>query len=150
MAEVSTCLLFDGAAEQAATLYVGLVPDSAIQSVRRAGGSVVLVEFTLAGRPHVALNGPVVVPSMAMSLVVTARDQAQSDAIWQAHLDAGSTELRCGWLTDRYGMSWQIVPHGVHDLLFGPDPAANARAFACMQGQIRIDTAAIAAAARGE
>lgn len=150
MAEVSTCLLFDGAAEQAAALYVALVPGSVIQAVRRAGDSVVLVEFTLAGRPHVALNGPGVVPSMAMSIVVTASDQAQSDAIWQAHLDAGSTELRCGWLTDRFGISWQIVPQGVHDLLFGPDPAANARAFACMQGQIRIDTAAIAAAAQGE
>lgn len=150
MAEIATCLLFDGAAEEAARLYVGLVPGSALQAVRRAGDAVVLVEFTLAGRPHVALNGPGVVPSMAMSIVVTAEDQAQADAIWQAHLAAGSSELRCGWLTDRFGMSWQVVPRGVHDLLFGPDPAANARAFACMQGQIRIDTAAIAAAARGE
>ena len=152
MAEIATCLWFDTAAEEAARCYVGLVPGSRLGRIRRpaADAPAVIVDFSLAGVPYLALSGgPQVRHSPAASIVVTLPDQASADALWQAHLAAGSSEVRCGWMTDRWGLSWQIVPAGLHDLLFGPDPGANARAYACLQGQTRIDLAAIAAAAQG-
>ena len=82
--------------------------------------------------------------------MVETADQAGTDALWQAHLDAGSTPVACGWITDRFGVSWQVFPRTMGALLFAGTPKANARAFAAMQAQVKIDTAAIAAAARGE
>jgi predicted 3-demethylubiquinone-9 3-methyltransferase (glyoxalase superfamily) len=152
MVETHTCLWFDGAAEEAARTYVALVPGSALGAVLRPapGAPVVLVRFSLAGTPYAALNGgPSQKHGHAASIVVAAEDQAAADAIWDAHLAQGSIPVACGWLTDRWGLSWQVFPRGVLDLLFGGTPAANARAFAAMQAQVRIDTAAIAAAAAG-
>lgn len=153
MPDVSTCLWYDGEAEEAARCYVGLVPGSAMGRVMRPapGASALVVEFALAGVPYVGLNGgPEFRHSPAASITVMTPDQAGSDDVWHAHLRAGSTEGPCGWMTDRWGVSWQIYPRVMQELLFGPDPEANARAMACMRGQSRIDTAAIMAAAKGD
>lgn len=152
MTAVSTCLWLGERGEEAVNLYVALVPGSAITAVHRPapGAPAVLMTFHLAGAPFSALcapGGPA--PGHAASIVVQTEDQAGTDALWDAHLAAGSVPVACGWITDRFGVSWQVFPRTTVDLLFGGDPAANARAFAAMQAQVRIDTAAIAAAVRG-
>lgn len=152
MTGVSTCLWLGERGEEAVNLYVSLVPGSAITAVHRPapGAPAVLMTFHLGGVPFSALcapgNPP---PTHAASIVIQTEDQAGTDALWDAHLAAGSTPVACGWITDRYGQSWQVFPRTMGELLFGGTPAANARAFAVMQTQVKIDTAAIAAAARG-
>jgi predicted 3-demethylubiquinone-9 3-methyltransferase (glyoxalase superfamily) len=149
---VSTCLWLGERGEEAVKLYVSLVPGSAITAVHRpaAGAPAVLIHFRIGDAPFSALcapGGPP--PGHAASIVVQTEDQAGTDALWAAHLDAGSTPVACGWITDRFGVSWQVFPKTTGALLFGGTPEANARAFAAMQAQVKIDTAAIAAAARG-
>ena len=122
MSKISPCLWFDGEAEEAAQFYVSLLPDSRIDRVQRnvadspAGkeGSVLVVDFTLAGQRFMALNGGTRFDyTHAVSFHVDCADQAEVDRLWDALSDGGSVE-RCGWLRDRYGVSWRIIPpaHG--------------------------------------
>lgn len=151
------CLWFDGQAEEAASLYVSLLPDSHIDRVTRAPGdypnghegNALTVEFTLAGRAYMALNGgPMFKFTEALSLQIIVDDQAEVERLTDA-LSAVPEAEQCGWLKDRYGLSWQIVPRRLPELLADPDPAKTKRVFEAMMEMHRIDIAALERAAAG-
>lgn len=157
MKTVSTCLWFGTDAEAAARLYVGLVPGSRIDHVQRApgawpggaAGDAILVAFTLGGQSFQALNGGTPAEyGMAASISVTCADQTEVDRLWAALTADGGSEIMCGWLRDRWGIPWQIVPEALPRLLADPDPAVSGRVFAAMQGMIKLDVAALERAAR--
>lgn len=148
-AKVRTCLWFDDQGEEAATFYVSLLPESGIDNVVRPDpdGPPLVVEFTLAGTPYMVLNGgPHVTLNEAASISVLTRDQPETDRLWTALLADGGSESRCGWLKDRYGLSWQIVPETLPKLLSSPDKEAAGRAKAAMMTMQKIDIAALEAA----
>lgn len=150
-AKLSTCLWFDGAAEEAARFYVSLTPGSEIGEVTRVapGAPALIVAFTLAGAPFQALNGgkgPHFTD--AASIAVHTDDQDETDRLWSA-LSEGGKEGRCGWLKDRYGLSWQIVPKALAQLMAASDPAAAQRVTQALMGMKKIDITALEAAHRG-
>jgi predicted 3-demethylubiquinone-9 3-methyltransferase (glyoxalase superfamily) len=150
--KISTCLWFDDAAEEAATLYTSLIPDSAITSSFSPDPQQppLLVEFTLAGVPYQGLNGgPQFPQSEAVSIVVHTEDQVETDRLWDALLANGGSESQCGWLKDRFGLSWQIVPRRFMELLSDPDRVAAGRAMAAMMQMRKLDIAALEAAFNG-
>jgi predicted 3-demethylubiquinone-9 3-methyltransferase (glyoxalase superfamily) len=144
------CLWFDGQAEQAAAHYTAIFPNSAITSVRRnPDGSVLVVEWTLDGQPYQGLNGgPQFAFSEAVSFSVACADQAEVDHYWNALTDGGE-ESMCGWLKDRFGVSWQIVPARLPELLGDPDRERAERAWQAMLGMRRIVVAELEQAADG-
>jgi predicted 3-demethylubiquinone-9 3-methyltransferase (glyoxalase superfamily) len=153
------CLWFDGDAEQAATFYTSLLPDSRIDRIQRAptdypsggAGAVLVVEFTLAGRSYMAMNGGPGHPfTQAVSLSIDCTDQAEVDRLWAALTADGGEPVACGWLRDRWGLSWQIVPSALPRLLSDPDPARAARVFQAMMGMVKLDVAELERAAEGE
>ncbi len=151
--KVATCLWFDGNAEEAATFYTSLIPDSSITSVARVdpNGPALMVHFLLGGVPFQALNGgPKFTFTEAASISVATEDQAETDRLWEALVADGGSESRCAWLKDRFGLSWQIVPAALPRLLASPDRAAANRAMQAMLGMRKIDVAALEAAYRGE
>jgi predicted 3-demethylubiquinone-9 3-methyltransferase (glyoxalase superfamily) len=150
--KVATCLWFDGAAEEAARFYTSLIPDSEVTSVLRVtpDGPALLVTFTLAGTPFQALNGgPQHRLSEAVSISVSTKDQAETDRLWDALLADGGSPMACSWLTDRFGLCWQIVPEVLPRFLGSTDRAAAGRAMQAMMGMVKIDIAALEAAYRG-
>jgi len=157
MSRITPFLWFDDQAEEAANLYVSLFPNSRITSVTRYGeagpgqpGSVMIVSFELDGLPVTALNGgPVFKLSEAFSMSVDCADQAEVDRYWDALLDDGGHASQCGWLKDRYGLSWQIVPRALPRLLADPDRAKAQRVMAAMLKMIKLDVATLEAAAAG-
>ena len=157
MPDIVTSLWFDTDAHEAAEFYCSLFPNSEITNVMRytdAGpgepGTVVTVDFVLDGRRFNAINGgPMFTFSEAISLLVPCVDQAEVDRLWTALLDGGRPS-QCGWLKDRYGLSWQIVPNGLDELLGDPDPDRARRATEAMLQQSKLDLAAIVAAADAE
>ncbi|MCC6729985.1 MAG: VOC family protein [Chthonomonadales bacterium] len=155
MQKVIPCLWYDGRAEEAASFYVGLLPDSRIDRVVRSpadtpsgpAGSVLVVEFTLAGNPYVALNGGPQFPfTEAVSFQIYCDDQAEVDRLWSA-LSEGGAEVQCGWVKDRWGLSWQVVPRRLMELMGDPDPGRARRAMEAMMGMVKIDIAGIERAA---
>jgi predicted 3-demethylubiquinone-9 3-methyltransferase (glyoxalase superfamily) len=155
MSEVSTCLWYGKDGENAVRFYVSLLPDSRIDHIQRApaawpGGDardVILISFTLAGQNFQALNGGTPAEyGTAASISVRCADQAEVDRLWAA-LTAGGSEIRCGWLRDRWGVPWQIVPEILPRLLADPDPAVAERVFTAMTGMIKLDAAALERAA---
>lgn len=151
--KVSTCLWFDGNGEEAAAFYTSLIPDSTITDVFRPepDGAPLIVEFTLAGVPYQALNGgPQFRHSEAASIVVLTDDQAETDRLWEALVADGGSESQCGWLKDRFGLSWQIVPRRFIQLVSAPDGAAAGRTMQAMMQMKKLDIAALEAAAKGE
>jgi predicted 3-demethylubiquinone-9 3-methyltransferase (glyoxalase superfamily) len=158
MPKVSTCLWFARDAEAAVRHYVSLVPDSAVQHVQRspgdwpggAAGDAILIAFTLGGQSYQALNGGTPADyGTAASISVTCADQAEVDRLWAALTADGGQEIMCGWLRDRWGVPWQIVPEVMLRLLADPDPAKAKRAFEAMQGMVKLDAAALERAAAG-
>jgi predicted 3-demethylubiquinone-9 3-methyltransferase (glyoxalase superfamily) len=155
---ITPCLWFNGEAEAAAALYVSVFPNAAVTRVLRYGadsrfpaGTALLVEFTLAGQSFQALNGGPQHPhTEAISLSIACKDAAEVDHYWSALTAEGGAPVQCGWLKDRFGVSWQVVPDGVLALFADPDPARAARALQAMMTQIKLDLAAIRAAADGE
>jgi predicted 3-demethylubiquinone-9 3-methyltransferase (glyoxalase superfamily) len=149
---VTPCLWFDGQAEEAAELYTSLVPDSRIVHVARYGeagpgapGSTMLVTFELGGRRFTALNGgPEFKFTPAISLEIECADQAEVDRYWSRLTDGGE-ESQCGWLTDRFGLSWQIVPLRLKELL--SDEAVAQQVIRAMLTMKKLDIAALEAAA---
>lgn len=137
--KVTPCLWFDGKAEEAARFYVSLFKDSAITSVMPGpGGEPLVVEFRLAGRDFLALNGgPHFTFNEAISLSIDSGSQAEVDELWEK-LSAGGEPSRCGWLKDRYGLSWQVVPNAVTKLLTDPDRAKAGRVMQALMGMTRI------------
>jgi len=158
MSKISPCLWFDGEAEEAANFYVSLLPDSRIEKVQKnpvdspAGkaGSVLVVEFTLAGQRFMALNGGTRFEyTHAISFKIDCADQPEVDRLWDALSDGGSVE-QCGWLKDRYGVSWQIVPTALVQYLGGPDPACAQRAMQALMGMVKLDIAGLKRAYEGK
>ena len=157
MSKIAPCLWFDGEAEEAANFYVSILPNSRIDSVQRnvsdspAGktGTVLAVAFTLAGQRFLALNGGIRFEyTPAISFQVDCADQAEVDRLWDALSDGGSTE-RCGWLKDRYGVSWQIVPTVLPKLLGDRDLVKAQRVMQAMLQMSKLDIAALEAAHAG-
>ena len=158
MSKISPCLWFNGEAEEAARFYVSLVPDSRIERIQRnimdipAGktGTVLLVEFTLAGQRYLALNGGMKVDhTIAVSFSIDCVDQAEVDRLWEAISANGGEPVQCGWIKDRYGMSWQIVPSALPRLLRDPDTAKAQRVMQAMMKMVKLDVAALERAAAG-
>lgn len=152
MAPVRTCLWFEKDAEEAVRFYVSLVPDSRIETILRSpgnwpggeAGEVIMVSFTLRGQGFQALNGGTRADyGTAASLSVECADQAEVDRLWTALTADGGQEIMCGWLRDRWGVPWQIVPEILPRLLADPDPAVSSRAFAAMQKMVKLDIAAL-------
>ena len=155
--KIIPCLWFDKQAEEAVSFYVSLLPDSRIDAVIRAPGDypsgkegdVLLVEFTFAGNRYTALNGgPHFRFTEAISLQIDCEDQAEVDRLSDA-LSAVPEAEQCGWLKDRYGLSWQIVPYAMNRYLADPDPAVRRRVFDAMMEMKRLDIAALERAAKG-
>lgn len=158
MGKIAPCLWYDGAAEDAARFYVTLLPDSQVDKVvyapsanpGTAEGTVMLVEFTLAGQGFVGLNGGPGKPhGDAVSFQIYTDDQAETDRIWEAIIADGGAEIACSWCHDRWGVRWQIVPRRMMTLLSDPDPDRSRRAFEAMSAMVKIDIAQIEAAADG-
>ena len=151
MSKIAPCLWFDGAAEEAANFYVSLLPDSRIDKIQRntvdgrsgPAGSVLVVQFTLAGQEYMALNGGMRFEyTPAISFKVDCPDQAEVDRLWDG-LSAGGSVQQCGWLRDRYGVSWQIVPSVLPRLLGGSDRAGAQRAMQAMLQMVKLDIAGL-------
>lgn len=155
---ITPCLWFDGRAEEAARFYVSLFPDSSLDRLVSAPGDypggkkgdIVFVEFTLMGRPFTALNGgPFFTLNQAVSFIVPCKDQAEVDRYWTA-LSAVPEAEQCGWVKDKFGASWQVVPTRMFELLADPDPERVARAYAAMMDMKKLDIRALEQAARGK
>ncbi|MGO4249079.1 VOC family protein [Micrococcaceae bacterium Sec5.1] len=141
MQKISTCLWFDGRAAEAAEFYTSTFDDSSIlTSMPGPGGQVLTVDFEIEGRQFMALNGgPAFTFNEAVSLVVNCDSQDEVDRYWNALLEGGGEESQCGWLKDKFGLSWQIVPAGMPGLLNGPDPAGSQRAMEAMLKMRKLD-----------
>ena len=157
MTRLTTCLWYDGQAEDAAQHYVSLLPDSRINRIVRSPadtpsgptGMVLVVEFTLCGAPFIALNGgPQYRFTEAVSFQIPCADQTEVDRLWTALSDGGS-EGRCGWLKDRWGVSWQVVPVRLQQLLADPDQGRSRRAMQAMLTMKKIVIADLERAAEG-
>jgi predicted 3-demethylubiquinone-9 3-methyltransferase (glyoxalase superfamily) len=150
MPAIKSCLWFSNEAEEAASFYVSLFPNSKVAHVMRGAGAVIAVEFVLDGRSFTALNGrPEAGFTDAVSFVVPCETQADVDRYWDA-LVQGGQEGRCGWLTDRFGVSWQVVPNELGTLLSDPDPGKAGRAMQAMLGMRKLDIAALRRAREGD
>jgi predicted 3-demethylubiquinone-9 3-methyltransferase (glyoxalase superfamily) len=151
MSKIAPCLWFDSEAEQAANFYVSLLPGSRIDRMQKnvvdspggKAGTVLIVEFTLAGQRFLALNGGSrVAYTHAISFQIDCKDQAEVDSLWAALSEGGHVE-QCGWLRDRYGVSWQIVPGILPQMLADPDPAKAGRVMQAMLEMVKIDIAGL-------
>ncbi|MBA0127841.1 VOC family protein [Haloechinothrix sp. YIM 98757] len=153
---LTTCLWFDDQAEEAANFYTSIFADSKIGKIARyteAGpgpaGSVVTVEFELNGQKFVGLNGgPQFTFNEAVSFQIHCDDQDELDYYWNA-LTEGGTEVQCGWLKDKYGVSWQVIPAVLEDMVSDPDPEKAKRATEAMLGMTKLDIAALQKAYAG-
>ncbi len=157
MQTIVTFLWFDTAAEEAARFYVSLFPNSKLGAIARHGeagprpaGSVMTVAFELNGLPFVALNGgPAFRFTEAVSLQVPCDDQAEIDRLWAALTGDGGQESQCGWCKDRWGLSWQITPARMPQLIGGDDQAKARRALEAMFTMKKLDIAALERARDG-
>ena len=146
MQKIKTFLWFDNQAEEAASFYTSLFRDSKVNHVQRngeggpgPGGSALTVDFELAGLEYVALNGgPMYRFTEAISLFVTCEDQAEVDRLWDALSEGGEVQM-CGWLKDRYGLSWQIIPRQLMELMGDADPEKSKRVIDAMLQMKKID-----------
>lgn len=156
MDKITPNLWFDNNAEEAAEFYIGLFPDSRIVSVHRAAAdnpstrkdAVLVVEFMLAGRRYVGINGGPQFPfTEAVSFQIDCADQAEVDHYWDMLTADGGAPGPCGWCKDRFGLSWQVVPGRLQELLSSPDRDAAGRAMQAMMKMGKLDIAALERAA---
>ena len=159
MSKVYSCLWFDKNAEEAASFYVSLLPDSQIDKVWNSPsdnpstkeGEVLLVDFTVAGQKLQGLNGgPDFKFNEAVSLVIECEDQAEIDRLWDTLCADGGEPGPCGWLKDRYGLSWQITPRELNEMLASDDRDGARRAMEAMLQMGKIDVEACRRAFRRE
>ena len=142
MSNISVCLWYDGNAEEAARFYTSLISNSEIIST-----SPIMVTFTLDGVPFQALNGgPQFKPTEAASIVVSTKNQEETDRLWMALTANGGSESQCAWLKDRFGVSWQIVPEVLPRLLSSSDRQAADRALQAMLKMSKMDIEALESA----
>jgi predicted 3-demethylubiquinone-9 3-methyltransferase (glyoxalase superfamily) len=148
MSKITPCLWFDGQAEEAAELYTSLFPDSRIDGVQRSPadnpstskGEVLTVDFTLAGQKFIGLNGgPDFKFNEAVSFSIDCEDQAEVDKYWDSLIEGGGEPSQCGWLKDRFGLSWQVVPRQLNEMLQSPDREGAGRAMTAMLKMTKIE-----------
>ncbi len=160
MPQISTFLAFNDRAEEAARFYTSIFPNSKITRITRFPdlgpqapfkvGGVMTVDFTLDGREFTALNGGAqFVFSQAFSIAVVCDTQQQVDEYWGKFISAGAKPSACGWLTDHFGVSWQIDPKLLIDLIGDPDPVKVAKAMGAMMGMVKIESEGIRRAVGG-
>ena len=157
MPQITPNLWFDTQGEEAAEFYVSIFPNSKVTNVTYYGeagpgpaGRVLTVDFVLDGHRFTAINGgPAFTFDEAVSMLIECADQDEVDYYWEKLLDGGQ-ESQCGWLKDRYGFSWQVVPAGWEELLGDPNDERGQRAMKAMLGMKKLDIAALRAAADGE
>lgn len=158
MQKITPFLWFDGKAEEAAHFYTSIFKDSKIGTIHRFGeagpgpkGSVVTVSFQIAGQEFVGLNGgPRFKFNESISFFVDCQDQTEVDYFWTKLIEGGGSEGQCGWLKDKYGVSWQIIPAALMKLLGDPDSKRSARAMQAMLQMKKIEVAKLEAAADGK
>jgi predicted 3-demethylubiquinone-9 3-methyltransferase (glyoxalase superfamily) len=157
VSNIVPCLWFAEKAEEAAAFYVSLLPNSRIDNVTSLpadtpsgpAGSVQVVEFTLAGQPYMAMQaGPLDPFNHAISFMIPCDDQAEIDRLWAALSDGGTVE-QCGWLKDRYGVSWQIAPTVLGEMIKDPDRTRARRVVEAMLRMVKLDIAGLRAAYEG-
>ena len=148
VAKISPCLWFDGNAEEAATFYTSIFPDSRIVSIDRAPSEtpsgpknmVLTVNFTIANQPFIGLNGgPDFTFNESISFSIDCEDQAEVDRYWDAFTADGGEPSVCGWLKDRFGVSWQVIPRQLPEMLRSPDREAAGRAMEAILKMRKID-----------
>lgn len=156
MPKITPNLWFDTEAREAADFYVSVFPNSEITNITyygaagpRVAGMVMTVDFVLDGQQYTAINGgPQFSFDEAISLLINCADQAEVDYYWD-ELTRGGQEVQCGWLKDKFGVSWQVVPPGMEELLADPDEERARRAMEAMLNMKKLDLAALQAAADG-
>lgn len=157
--QATLCLWYNKEAEEAANFYAATFADSKVGSIHRAPGDnpsgkegdVLTVDFTVLGFPCIGLNGGSTFKhSEAFSFQVHTDTQEETDRLWNAIVGHGGQESMCGWCKDKWGISWQITPRALTDVMTGGDKAAAKRAFEAMMTMKKIDVAAIEAAIKGE
>jgi predicted 3-demethylubiquinone-9 3-methyltransferase (glyoxalase superfamily) len=148
--KIAPCLWFDSKAEEAALFYVSIFPDSRIDHIQRSAvdypggkvGDVILVEFTLAGSRYQALNGGSQTKfNDSISLSVACKDQAEVDRLWDALTADGGRPVQCGWLKDKFGVPWQIVPEEFVTMMRDKDPTKSKNAMQAMMQMVKLDVA---------
>lgn len=157
MPTITTFLTFASQAEEAALFYTSIFAGSRIVKTHRHGegapapeGTVMSVTFELLGRTYIALNGgPSFTFSPGFSMFVACETQAEVDLYWD-RLTAEGTQVQCGWVTDKFGLSWQVVPSGLEELIAGPDRERSARAMHAMMGMQKLDLHALRRAYDGD
>jgi predicted 3-demethylubiquinone-9 3-methyltransferase (glyoxalase superfamily) len=159
---VTICLWFDDQAEEAARFYTRALRDGSIGATTKydeasaevsgkPAGSVMTVDFQVEGQRFQALNGgPTFTFSEATSLVVERDTQEELDETWDSLLEGGGEEVQCGWMKDRFGVSWQVVPSELESIFNGDDPEATKRAFQAMLAMKKLDIDVLRRAYRGE
>jgi len=158
MQKIRPFLWFDKEAEEATNFYISVFKNSRVLEVARYGaagpgpaGSVMTVTFVLDGQEFIALNGgPHFRFTEAVSLFVTCEDQAEVDYFWDKLMAGGGQPVECGWLKDRFGLSWQVVPAGLMTMLHDPDAARSERVMRAMLQMVKLDIAALQRAYDGE
>jgi 2-polyprenyl-6-hydroxyphenyl methylase/3-demethylubiquinone-9 3-methyltransferase len=159
MTRITPCLWYDGKAEEAAKLYASIFPDSSVDAVHRSptdypsgkAGDVLTVDFTVMGMKFLGLNGgPMFKFDEAVSFIIHTKDQAETDRYWNALIADGGAPSACGWLKDKFGLSWQITPQRLLDMMTSPDKAAAKRAMEAMMQMSKIDVATLERAFKGE
>jgi len=156
MPKITPNLWFDTESEEAAEFYTGIFPNSRIVNVThytegapREAGMVMTVEFELDGQRFVAINGgPEFKFDEAISFEITCKDQEEIDYYWDRLTDGGK-EVQCGWLTDRFGLAWQVVPEGMDEVFSDPDKSRSERAMKAMLGMVKLDIGELRRAADG-
>ena len=157
MPNIVTCLWFDGQAEEAAQLYTSIFPDSKVNRVTRyladmpmPEGTVMTVDFTLDGHEFLGLNGGPAFPfNESVSFQIMCKDQTENDHYWDSLTADGGEESQCGWLKDKFGLSWQVTPVRLMELMTSGDPDLVGRVAHCFMQMKRLDIAAIERAAEG-
>jgi 2-polyprenyl-6-hydroxyphenyl methylase/3-demethylubiquinone-9 3-methyltransferase len=159
MTRITPCLWYDGTAEQAANLYASIFPDSSVDAVHRSpsdypsgkADDVLTVDFTVMGMKFLGLNGgPMFKFDEAVSFIIHTKDQEETDRYWNALIADGGAPSACGWLKDKFGLSWQITPQRLLDMMTSPDKAAAKRAMEAMMQMGKIDIATLERAFKGE
>ena len=158
MPKITPCLWFDGQAEEAAKFYTSIFPNSRVDKVVLSAadnpstrtGEVITVEYTLDGTPFIGLNGgPEFSFSEAISFDIDCKDQDEVDRYWDALIQGGGEYSECGWLKDRFGVSWQVVPRELNDMLESPDRDAAKRAMEAMLKMKKLDVEQLREAFQG-
>ena len=150
MPKITPFLWFDGQAEEAMNYYISIFKNGKVLSVNRMNGKVLTVSFELEGQQFMALNAePLFKFTEAISFFVNCETQEEVDELWEK-LSAGGKDVQCGWLKDKFGVSWQIIPNALMELMSDKDPAKSQRVFKAMLQMTKIDIAGLKRAYRGE